>query len=154
MLAIELEAYEVDLVPLSDIVAHFWEQEATGVTVGPHILEYYRPWLAAQGIVESTGLLHCRNGMTVQTAGQVVMHQAPPTAKGIHFVTLEDEAGLMNLVIQAEVYQRVKAAVRGNSMLWVQGQVQRRGAVVIILVQQADSVLHADSSRRSYECRR
>ena len=69
------------------------------MTVGPHILEYYRPWLAAQGIVASTDILDCRNGMTVQTAGQVVMHQAPPTAKGVHFVTLEDEAGLMNLGI-------------------------------------------------------
>lgn len=135
-LPIEIEAGEVELAPLSDIEAHFWEQEATGVTVGPHILGYYRPWLAAQGMIASTALLDCRNGMTVQTAGQVVMHQAPPTAKGVHFVTLEDELGLINLVIQAEVYRRVKAVVRGNSMIVVQGQVQRRGAVMNIVVQQ------------------
>jgi error-prone DNA polymerase len=71
MLSIELEAEEVDLAPLSDIEAHFWEQEATGVVVGPHILGYYRPWLAAQGIISSTSLLDCRNEMTMQTAGQM-----------------------------------------------------------------------------------
>jgi error-prone DNA polymerase len=136
MLPIEIEAGDVELSLLSDIEAHLWEQEATGVAVGPHILGYYRPWLAAQGIISSAGLLDCRNGMNVQTAGQIVMHQAPPTAKGVHFVTLEDELGLINLVIQAEVYRRVKAVVRGNSMIVVKGQVQRRGGVVNVATQQ------------------
>lgn len=145
MLPIEMEVGEIDLVPLSDIEAHFWEQEATGVAVGPHILGYYRPWLMAQGIVANMGLLDCRNGMIVQTAGQIVMHQAPPTAKGIHFVTLEDESGLINLVIQAEVYRRVKAVVRGNSMIVVQGQVQRRGMVVNVVVSQVQALSHAVS---------
>jgi error-prone DNA polymerase len=58
----------------------------------------------------------------------------------VHFVTLEDEVGLINLVIQAEVYQRVKAVVRGNSMVWVQGQVQRRGAVVNVAVQRVEAL--------------
>jgi error-prone DNA polymerase len=66
---------------------------------------------------------------------QIVMHQAPPTAKGIHFVTLEDETGLINLVIKPDIYQRVQRIVRGHSLLWVQGQVQRRDAVVSVLVQ-------------------
>jgi error-prone DNA polymerase len=73
------------------------------------------------------------------------MHQAPPTAKGAHFVTLEDESGLINLVIQAEVYQRVKAVVRGNSMIVVQGQVQRRGAVVNVVVSQVQALSQAAS---------
>ena len=62
------------------------------------------------------------------------MHQAPPTAKGVHFVTLEAEFGLINLVIKADVYAGMKAVVRGNSLLWVQGAVQRHGAVVSVLV--------------------
>lgn len=134
-LPLEYNTNAVDLPLLSDIEAHFWEQEITSVTVGNHILAHYRTGLAEQGIVTGAGLLDCRNGMTVQTAGQIVMHQAPPTAKGIHFVTLEDETGLMNLVIKPDVYRRIQRIVRGQSLLWVQGQVQRRDAVVSVLVQ-------------------
>jgi error-prone DNA polymerase len=124
----------VKLPDLSEIETHFWEQEATGVTTGDHILSHYRAHLKAQGIVDSAGLLELHNGTPVQTAGQSVMHQAPPTAKGVHFVTLEDEVGLINLVIKPNIYSGIKAVVRGNSLLWVHGTVQRRGAVVSVLV--------------------
>jgi error-prone DNA polymerase len=134
-LPLEYDTASVDLPPLSDIEARFWEKELTSVTVGDHILAHYRKTLTAEGITSGAQLLDCRNGMTVQTAGQIVMHQAPPTAKGIHFVTLEDETGLINLVIKPDVYQRVQRIVRGYSLLRVQGQVQRRDAVVSVLVQ-------------------
>jgi error-prone DNA polymerase len=137
-LPLEYAGDSVDLPPLNEIEAHFWEQEITSVTVGDHILTHYRIGLEAQGIITGAGLLTCRNGMTVQTAGQIVMHQAPPTAKGIHFVTLEDETGLINLVIKPDVYRQVQRMVRGHALLWVQGQVQRRDAVVSVLVQSVD----------------
>lgn len=137
-LPIEYETDSVDLPPLSDMEAHFWEQEITRVTVGDHILAHYRQALDPQGIMTGAGLRDCRHGMTVQTAGQLVMHQAPPTARGVHFVTLEDETGLINLVIKPDVYQRVQRIVRGYSLLRVQGQVQRRDTVVSVLVQKVE----------------
>ena len=132
---LEAEPDGVILPALSTLEAHFWEQEATGVTTGDHILAYYRDSLRTLGIVDSAGLREYRHGASVQTAGQIVMHQAPPTARGVHFVTLEDEFGLINLVIKPDIYAGVKAVVRGNSLLGVQGQVQRRGAVVSVLVE-------------------
>jgi error-prone DNA polymerase len=66
------------------------EMEALGLSTGDHIIAFYRPWLAEQGILSSEQLAAGRNGQRVRVAGLVVVHQSPPTAKNHHFLTLED----------------------------------------------------------------
>lgn len=63
----------------------------------------------------------------MQVAGLLVMHQAPPTAKGFHFITLEDEYGMMNVIVHPKVYVRYRRVIRTTSLLLVQGEVEREG---------------------------
>jgi error-prone DNA polymerase len=61
------------------------------------------------------------------------MHQAPPTAKGIHFITLDDEDGMMNVIVRHKVYAHHRRVVRHTSFLIAEGKVQQEGNVTNLL---------------------
>ncbi len=75
-----------------------------------------------------------RNGGPVRVAGLVLMRQRPATAKGITFVTLEDETGTINLVIRQDVWQRFYRVARTATALLVQGRLERKGQIIHVLV--------------------
>jgi hypothetical protein len=64
-------------------------------------------------------------------AGQNVMHQAPPTAKGSHFITLEDENRFMNVIVRSSIYIQYHKTIRHLLLQTVDSKVQREGAVTI-----------------------
>ena len=101
-----------------------------GLSTGDHVMALYRERLREQGILSSGELEACRQGERVTVAGLVVVHQAPPTAKGMRFITLEDEEGLMNIVVRPDVYQEHRHTLIHSPLLVIEGVVQRRGAVV------------------------
>ena len=70
-----------------------WEQRLLGLSTGEHVMTHYRAKLTTQGIFNSQTLAQTQNGQHVRVAGLLVVHQSPPTAKGHHFLTLEDEGG-------------------------------------------------------------
>ncbi len=74
-------------------------------------------------------------GQRVQVAGMAVVRQRPQTAKGMVFVSLEDESGLLDLVIRPDVYLKVRTVLRDHPLLVVRGLVQRAGTAVSLLVQ-------------------
>ena len=71
----------------------------------------------------------------MRVAGQIVVHQAPPTAKGTHFLSLEDEDGLVDVILRAERYGAHRAVVRTTSLLLVEGTLQRRDGAVSVVVE-------------------
>jgi error-prone DNA polymerase len=73
----------------------------------------------------------------VRVAGRVVVRQQPPTAKGVVFITLEDEEGLVNLIVRPDVYERYRDALRNAPLLLVEGRLQREGQTFSVLVQGA-----------------
>ncbi len=77
----------------------------------------------------SQAVAACRNGQRTWAAGLLVVHQAPPTAKGMHFLTLEDEYGFINVVVRPHVYERHRRVIRGAVFLLVQGVVERKEGV-------------------------
>ena len=68
--------------------------------------------------------------MLARSAGLVTCRQRPGTAKGTMFVTLEDETGLINVIVRRELFERERAIVLGARLLGVYGQVSRQGSVV------------------------
>jgi hypothetical protein len=66
-------------------------------------MAFYRARLNRKGILDSAGVRACADGQTVRAAGMAVVHQSPPTAKGMHFLTLEDESGFINVVVRPQV---------------------------------------------------
>lgn len=90
-------------------------------------------------------------GARVCVAGLVLVRQRPGTAKGVIFLTLEDETGTCNVVIWAKVYERFRRAVIAGRLLRVTGRVQREGGVVHVVAEgiedlsaMLDRLLHPD----------
>jgi len=130
-------ADRVTLPPLSPAEAMLGEQEVLGLSTGEHVMTFYRTWLDERGIMGAERLAWSTNGQHVRVAGLVVVHQSPPTAKGHHFITLEDEAGMMNVIVRPRVYDRYRRVLRGSRLLLIEGAVQRQAEVISILASRA-----------------
>ena len=74
--------------------------------------------------------MNSRDGKWLETAGLVLVRQRPGSAKGTMFITLEDEFGIVNLVVWTKTFERFRSVVLGASMMGVYGKVQREGEVV------------------------
>nr|WP_314256588.1 error-prone DNA polymerase [uncultured Devosia sp.] len=101
-----------------------------------HPLQFIRPVLEAKRIMRSDQLSEVRPGSRVEVAGLVLVRQRPGTAKGIIFATLEDEAGVANIVIWPPVFEKNRKIVLGSRMLAVRGKLQREGLVIHIIAEQ------------------
>ena len=113
------------------------EYEMLGLSLRDHVMTLYRDQLKQQGILGSRDLERCANGRIVRVAGQIVVHQAPPTAKGFHFVTGEDEDGYINWIVAPDVYARDRQVFREYPLIIVEGEVQHEGRVINVLARRA-----------------
>ncbi len=107
---------------------------ATGMTLGRHPLALLRPVLTELGCTDTHALRSARSGRRVRLGGMVLMRQQPGTAKGVVFVTVEDEHGVANLVVFADVAARDRQALICSRLLVVEGQVQREDEAVEVPV--------------------
>ena len=129
----------VTLPPLTRAEAHATEVSILGLSTGEHVMAFYRSWLEQHGVLGSAALAACDDGQRVRVAGLCVVHQAPPTANGYQFLTLEDEWGMSNVIVSPGVTQIKKLPSRRGygfndlTFLLVEGIVQRDGTVVNIL---------------------
>jgi DNA polymerase III alpha subunit len=80
------------------------------------------------------------NGARVDVAGLVLCRQRPGTAKGVVFLTLEDETGTANIVVWAKVFERFRRAVIAGRALRVTGRLQREGDVVHVVAERVEDI--------------
>ena len=140
-LDLNVQAQDVELPPLSPAERIGIEYGLLGLAVGDHIMTLYRPKLIDMGVRPSDALAYCSDGDRVRVAGRVIVRQRPPTAKGFAFITLEDEEGVMNLVIRPDVYERYRTTLRNNPILLVEGKMQRVDGVLNVIVERASAVV-------------
>lgn len=133
--ALVFPSEEVNLPPLSPAEALLSEYKLLGLSTGEHIMTLYRPWLAERGILGSWELKAQPQGRQVRVAGLLVVHQAPPTAKNFHFLTLEDEAGLVDVILRPPIYTRFRRVILTDVLLIVEGVIQQEGGVVNLLAE-------------------
>ncbi|RKK02672.1 hypothetical protein EBE87_25100 [Pseudoroseomonas wenyumeiae] len=114
-----------DLPPESTGQAVVLDYTATGLTLGQHPLALLRPQLKALGCIDTRELATLPQGQGVKLAGLVLMRQRPGTAKGVVFVTVEDEHGTANLVSWTDVGARDRAALLGARLLLVEARIER-----------------------------
>jgi error-prone DNA polymerase len=100
------------------------------LTTGPHPLAHLRPWLQQRGILPSAALARCPDGRTVTVAGLVITRQRPGTAKGVCFITLEDETGFCNVVVFPQVFARHRPVLVTSAGLIVSGKLERKEDVI------------------------
>ncbi len=109
---------------------------STGLSERAHPMSLLRPALAGRGTRTARELGRMRDRAAVEVAGLVVVRQRPQTAKGIVFVSLEDETGIANLVVMPDVYEQYRPLVRGSPFLVARGRVERTGQVVNVRVRE------------------
>ena len=121
------------------------DHETMSLTTGPHPMALLRPALP-ETVRTSRDLAGDRHGSTVTIAGIVVARQRPGTAKGIVFLLLEDEHGMANVIVQPEVYERHRIAVRAEPLLEVTGRLERREGTINVLAERIVPLGHPGRS--------
>ena len=108
------------------------EFASTGLSTQHHPMQYYRAFCAERRILHSKQVMRAREGAWIDTAGLVVIIQAPETAKEIRFITLEDEFELINVVVFPDLYFEARRVIRSERFLWFSGTVERDETVTTI----------------------
>ncbi len=98
-----------------------------------HPLALFRPSLERQNITLSAALDAVANNRTVSVGGLAIVRQRPGTAKGVIFMTLEDEGGICNIIVWPKIFERFRPAVLGARLVLVHGTLQREGLVTHIV---------------------
>lgn len=111
------------------------DYRSIGLSVDCHPIELIRDQLDAMGVVALDQLPVLEPGASVRIAGLVSARQRPGTASGVVFMTFEDETAMANLVVWPRVWDRFRRLARGASLLGADGQLQRQGDAVSVLVQ-------------------
>jgi len=124
------------------------EYAVLGFAASGHPLSLLRGALPP-GVVQSDALPRLGAGAWVEVAGLVVARQRPETAKGFIFVLLEDEAGMVNVIVRPDVYERHRTAVRGEPLLWVRGKLAKDDGTVNVLAEEAAGL---KCGMRNVEC--
>jgi error-prone DNA polymerase len=106
-----------------------------GLTLRAHPLRFLREDLRRRRIVTCAEAMTTRDGRWLEAAGIVLVRQRPGSAKGVMFITLEDETGIANLVVWAKVFEANRRAILSASMMSVRGRIQREGDVVHLVAQ-------------------
>lgn len=98
-----------------------------------HPMRFLRRSLTAQGYISAAGMAQLTSGAALRMAGIVLVRQRPGSAKGICFITLEDETGVANLVIWQKTFERFRKVAMTARLLEVHGQIQRAENVTHIV---------------------
>lgn len=106
-----------------------------GLTLRAHPVSFLRQGLTRRRILTCAEATRLRDRQKVETAGIVLVRQQPGSAKGVIFVTIEDETGIANLVVWRKVFLAYRPIVMGAPMIGVKGYIQREGEVVHLVVQ-------------------
>jgi error-prone DNA polymerase len=107
----------------------------TGMTIGRHPLAYRRAQLTEAGVTAAAALPSIRNGKQVRVAGNVIVRQRPGTAKGILFMSLEDETGISNVVVMPDVFAAQRMDILTHPWVIVEGRMQNVDNVQHVLAQ-------------------
>ena len=113
------------------------DYRSTGLSLRAHPLAFIRRHLQAQGYQPCRTLRTARNGSRISIAGLVLVRQMPGSAKGVMFITLEDESANANLIVWPKVFEQNRRAILGASMLGCRGLVQHASGVTHLIVEQA-----------------
>jgi error-prone DNA polymerase len=114
----------------------------SGLSLKAHPLELIRHELDQRHIITAEKLNDPSTRGWVRVAGLVLIRQRPGTASGIVFETLEDETGVVNLIVRPDIYERYRPAARHAGLLECHGYVERQGKVVHVMAKRMFDLSH------------
>jgi error-prone DNA polymerase len=118
------------LAPKKKMAFDLW---STGVTPAGQAMEHFRDMLAAQRVVPAAQLAGLARNARCRVGGLVITRQRPGTAKGFVFLTLEDETGLVNVIVRPQIYETFRRVIRSSRTLIIEGTLQKESGCVDIL---------------------
>jgi error-prone DNA polymerase len=111
------------------------DYRTTSLSLKAHPLRFFRPMLDRMGVITAERLKGVRNGRKVSIGGLVLIRQRPGTAKGVVFLTLEDETGVANAVVWQDCFEAHRRTVMSASFLVVHGKVQAADGVIHVVAE-------------------
>jgi len=126
---------QLELSPLREmtdeerLVADF---HGSGMTTGPHPMTYCREALSKQQVKRACDLSRLPHGEYTRVAGCVIARQRPGTAKGFVFLSLEDETGISNVIVNPDFYEKYRMVINREKFLRVEGILQNQDHTVSI----------------------
>jgi error-prone DNA polymerase len=123
----------------------------TGLTVGRHPMHYRRAELQREGILSASDLRNRNNGEYVRHAGCVIARQRPGTAKGLIFLSMEDETGIANVIITPDLFERERLLVTRSKFILVEGALQNQDGVIHIKAQRLRTLSGNSLEIHSYD---
>ncbi|BBO35166.1 error-prone DNA polymerase [Lacipirellula parvula] len=152
--AVEDSEEEVLLPAMEGTDEVFADYDATGLSLKAHPVSFLRSRLDEFRVVPAARLPKLLDGCQVKVGGLVLVRQRPGTAKGITFVTLEDETGVANLIIRKDVWERFQHVARAAPAYIASGRLQNQQGVVHVLVSRLENlherITHLRSKSRDF----
>ena len=128
------------LTPMEEIEEVYADYATTGLSLRSHPLAFVREQLNRLRVTPAEQLKNVKDGRFVRVAGLVLLRQRPSTAKGITFVTLEDETGSMNLVLRPEIWERNYKLARSSNAWLAHGVLENREGIIHLVVGRLDDL--------------
>ena len=117
------------------------DYQTMNLTTGPHPMKLLRDRLP--NIWRASDLPKAKYGSTIQIAGNVICRQRPGTAKGFVFVSLEDETGVSNAIVDPDLFEKYRLLITEEDFLLIEGEVQNSENVVLIKTREIKPLMHA-----------
>ena len=133
-LPLPVEQDMVQLRPMSDWDKMRADYIILGMSTNVHPMSFLRPRLH-EGIASTAMVESFEDGKPIEVAGLVVCRQRPETASGFIFMVIEDEFGLVNVVVKPDIYEAHRTLVRGEPFVIIRGELQRRDGVINLIAQ-------------------
>jgi error-prone DNA polymerase len=134
--------YNVPLAPMTLPERVRADYETMNLTTGPHPMKLLRASLP--NIWRAIDLPQARQGAIIQIAGNVICRQRPGTAKGFVFISLEDETGVSNAIVEPELFERFRLLITEEAFLLIEGEVQNSDDVVLIKTRDIRPLAHQE----------
>lgn len=122
-------------LPLMTLAEHVAQDyDSTSLSLKAHPLSLMREKLGLLHVLSTREITEIKEGMLVKAAGIVLVRQRPGTAKGVCFITIEDETGVTNLVVFANLFEQYRKEITNSTVLMVEGKLQRESGVTHVVV--------------------
>ncbi|WP_068093623.1 error-prone DNA polymerase [Novosphingobium rosa] len=136
----------VSLQPLTEGREVVEDYRSIQLSLRAHPVSFLREELAAMKIVTCADLQTIRDGRNIEVAGIVLVRQRPGSAKGVLFVTIEDETGVANAILWPDRFEIYRRQVMSSSMIAVRGRLQKEGEIIHVIT---DRITSLDDMLRS-----
>jgi error-prone DNA polymerase len=143
-LPLEFGDTKISLPDFTELEEMKTDYEVQGLSTKYHPMHVLRKVISRDGLLKSSEVARLPSNARVRIAGYVITRQRPPTAKGFAFMTLEDEDGMLNVIIKPNVYNRYRQIFKLEPLILVQGTIQRQNDILNII---ADTLIRPSDER-------